>query len=63
MYPKIYDVVEILLNNILDLNTNYPKSYDVVAILLDKNVIYPKMLDIGKIFFHENRSNWKNIKD
>ena len=41
MYPKIYDVVEILLNNILDLNTNYPKSYDVVAILLDKTVIYP----------------------
>ena len=59
MYPKIYDVVEILLNNILDLNTNYPKSYDVVAILLDKTVIYPKMLDIGKIFFHENRSNRK----
>ena len=41
MYPKIYDIVEILLNNILDLNTNYPKSYDVVAILLDKTVIYP----------------------
>ena len=34
MYPKIYDVVEILLNNILDLNTNYPKSYDVVVSLI-----------------------------